>query len=83
MRVTTKAVKQELAKRGIVATLANGGGYFLFRGTAVSFWLDRTVQVTKVSDLTLERWLQAFRDLKRKNEEIVRAGTSKGKRRSG
>jgi len=83
MRVTIKGVNQELAARGIQVTLSNAGGYFLFRGPAVSSWLDRTVQVSKVGDLTIEQWLEAFNDLKRKNEEIVRAGSGKAKRRSG
>jgi hypothetical protein len=83
MRVTIKAVNQELAKRNIQATLANGGGYFLFRGPDVNSWLDRTVKVSKISDLTLDRWMQAFKDLKRKDQEIARAGTRGPQRRAG
>ncbi len=78
MRVTAKAVNQELAKRDIEAMLAKGGGYFFFRGRAVNDWLDRTVQVSKISDLTVDEWLKAFNDLKRKNQEIARTGTKRG-----
>jgi hypothetical protein len=80
MRVTVKAINQELAKRDIEAMLVNGGGYFFFRGPAVNSWLDRTVQVAKVSDLTLDQWVQVFKDLKRKNEEIARFSAGKRKR---
>jgi hypothetical protein len=45
-------------------------------------WLDRTVQVSKISDLTLDQWLSAFKDLKRKNQEIARAGGRKTKQRT-
>jgi hypothetical protein len=83
MRVTINAVNQELAKRDIQATLANGGGYFFFRGPDVNSWLDRTVQVSKISDLTVDQWLQAFKDLKRKNQEIARAGAPRSKRPAG
>jgi hypothetical protein len=69
-----------LAKRGVEAMLVNGGGYFFFRRPAVNSWLDRTVQVGDVSDLTLDQWLQLFKDLKRKNEEIARLGAGKRKR---
>ena len=82
MRVTMRAVNQELAKRDIQATLGNGGGYFFFRGPDVNTWLARTVQVSKISDLTLDGWLQAFRDLKRKNQEIVRSATPRSKRQT-
>jgi hypothetical protein len=43
MRVTIKAVNQELAKGDIQATLANGSGYFFFGGPDVNAWLERTV----------------------------------------
>ena len=83
MRVTLKAVNQELAKRNIEAMLVNGGGYFFFRGRYVNDWLDRTVQVSKISDLTMDQWLEAFNDLRRKNQEIARTGTKKAARKSG
>jgi hypothetical protein len=72
-----------ICKKGVSATVVNGGGYSLVRGPAVNSWLDPTVQVAKVSDLTLEQWLEGFKDLKRKNEQITRTGTAKPKQRSG
>lgn len=45
-------------------------------------WLDRTVPVTKISDLTLEEWLAKFDELKRKNRGILAAGKP-GRKRHG
>jgi hypothetical protein len=73
-RVTVRAVNAALAARDYEAILVNGGGYFLFRGPAVNAWLDRTVQVARVGDLTIDDWVRAFLDLKRKNAEIHRLG---------
>jgi hypothetical protein len=81
--VTIKAVNQELGKHEIKTILVNGGGYFFFRGLDVNAWLDRTVQVSKISDLSLDGWLRAFNDLKRKNQEIARAGDQMTKRGHG
>jgi hypothetical protein len=79
MPVTLKAVDAELAKRGYDAMLVDGDGYYYFRGGEAGDWLDKTVRVPKLSSLTLEQWVQAFRDLKKKNGDIKRAG----KRASG
>jgi hypothetical protein len=73
-RVTVNAVNAALAERGHEAILVRSGGYFLFRGAEVNDWLDRTVQVPRVGDLSIAGWVQAFRDLKKKNAEIRRAG---------
>jgi hypothetical protein len=74
MRVTLKAINAELAKRGHHAMLVNGDGYFYFRGGEATDWPDRTVRVTTLSSLTLDQWLKAFQDLKKKNAEIERVG---------
>jgi len=74
MGLTLKAINAELAKRGHNAMLVNGDGYFYFRGGEAADWLDKTVAVPKVSSLTLEEWVKAFVDLKKKNAEIRRAG---------
>ena len=74
MRVTLKAVNTELAKRGHKAMLISGDGYFYFRGGEAADWLDRTIRVPTLSSLTLDQWMQAFTDLKKKNAEIQRAG---------
>ena len=87
MRLTLKAINAELAKRGHQAMLEKGDGYFYFRGGEAVDWLDRTVTVPTVSSLTLDQWMQAFRDLQKKNAEIRQsgkpAGRPKGTRHAG
>ena len=59
-RITVKVINDELARLGTTARLAKASGYFYFRfGEAVN-WIDRTVQVAKVSDLTLEQWVDEY-----------------------
>jgi hypothetical protein len=79
MPLTRKAINAELAKRGQTALLENGGGYFYFYGGESVGWLDRTVQVPKVSSLTLEQWVEQFDKLKKRNAEIFRAGKTQAK----
>jgi hypothetical protein len=50
--------------------LVNGDGYFYFWGGEAADWLDKTETVPKVSSLTLDQWVKAIVDLKRKNAEI-------------
>jgi len=76
MPLTLKAVNAELAKRGHTALLENGGGYFYFVGGETADWLDRTVQVPKVSSMTLEQWVEEFDKLTKRNAEIFRAGNA-------
>ncbi len=47
------------------ARLEKGSGYFYFMGGEAAEWLDRTVQVDKISALTLEQWIAEFKRLKR------------------
>jgi len=77
MSLTLKAINAELAKRGHTAVLENGHGYFYFVGSEADGWLDRTVQVPKVSSLTLEQWVEELDKLEKRNAEILRAGTAK------
>jgi hypothetical protein len=74
MRITLPAVNRELAKRGHRAMLTKVDGYFYFRGGEATDWLDRTVQVPTLNSLTIEQWLAAFADLKKKNQQIAATG---------
>jgi hypothetical protein len=80
MRVTLKALNAELAKRGQRAMLVSGDGYFYFRGGEAADWLDRTVRVPTLSSLTVEEWVQAFQDLKKKNAAIQRVAKPRQRR---
>ena len=74
MRATLKAVNAELARRGHQVLLEKGSGYFYFRTGEAADWLDKTVPVTKISDLTVQQWVAKFDELKRLNQQIINAG---------
>ena len=70
-RVTLKAINAELARLGATTRLARASGYFYFQfGEAVN-WLDRTVQVSKVSDLSLNEWIGEYKRVKKVNFDLV------------
>lgn len=71
-RITLAAVNVEFAKRGIQAVLMKGGGYFYFQSKEAAVWLDRTVRVPKISDLSLEEWIGEYQRLKKLHAEIRR-----------
>jgi hypothetical protein len=73
MRVTLKAVNDELAKRGYGARLAKGSGYFYFLSGESADWLDRTVDAQTVGSRTLEEWIGEFERLKKLNEQVLKA----------
>ena len=73
-RVSLKAINDELARLGSTTRLAKASGYFYFQFGEAADWLDRTVQVPKVSDLTLEQWIGEYKRLKKVNAEIMRGG---------
>ncbi len=85
MRITLKAVNAELQRRGYNALLTNAAGYFYFRGGEAADWLDRTVRVPRIGDLSVEQWVQQFLQLRRRNQEIMRTGRKPpgGARRAG
>jgi hypothetical protein len=70
-RVTLKAVNDELARRGHHARLEKASGYFFFSQEADD-WIDRTVQVDKISALTLDEWMAEYLRLKKVNAEMMR-----------
>jgi hypothetical protein len=71
-RVTLKAVNDELARRNHHARLEKASGYFYFRTQDTADWIDRTVRVEKISELTLEQWVAEYLRLKKVNAELVR-----------
>ena len=73
-RVTIKTVNDELARRGHNARLERAGGYFYFWTGEAADWLDRSVQVAKISDLTMDQWVGQFLRLKKLNAEIMKTG---------
>ena len=74
MRVTLKAVNDELAERGFTVRLVKASGYFFFQGGEADDWLDKTVSVTNVSSFSLAQWMADFERLKKVNAEIMGGG---------
>jgi hypothetical protein len=85
MRVTLKAVNDELAKRGFTARLVKASGYFYFQGGEADEWLDKTVRVPNVSSFSLAEWIGEFERLKKLNAEIMggKGGPNGSKPKSG
>ena len=77
VRLTVKAINEELAKRGSGARLEKGDGYFYFSGGEATDWLDRTVNAHSLSSLSLDQWMAEFDRLRKLNKEILRAPAQK------
>jgi hypothetical protein len=71
MRVTAKAINDELKRLGHDVHVEKGDGYFYFWGAEVNPWLDRTVKVPTLGSLTLEQWAAEFSRLQKLNEELL------------
>jgi hypothetical protein len=94
MRLTVKAIDDELKRLGHDAQLVKGDGYFYFTSGETRNWLDRTVKVPTLSSLTLEQWMEEFEKLKDLNKRLLtgqpgeqpsaeRASGSKSQRKKG
>jgi hypothetical protein len=79
MRLTLKTIDDELRRLGHDVHLQKGAGYFYFWKGAANHWLDRTVNVPKVSSLTLEQWIGEFNRLKKLNAEMLSSKAPKKK----
>jgi hypothetical protein len=71
MRLTLKTIDDELRRLGHDVHVEKGDGYFYFRKGEANNWLDRTVNVPKVSSLTLEQWIGEFNRLKKVNDGML------------
>lgn len=71
MRITLKAINDELSKHGDGVTLEKGDRYFYFSGGEAADWLDRTVNAPNVSSLSMEQWMGEFDRLKKLNKEML------------
>ena len=72
-RLILKAVNDELARHSYRARLEKASGYFYFFGGDATEWIDRTVQVAKISDLTLAQWIEQFKRLRKLNVALMSA----------
>ena len=58
----TAEVGRYVAQQGIRGVrLCKGPGYFCFEGTPTEDWRDHTVEVTFLSDMTLDEWFRTFK----------------------
>jgi len=71
MRLTLKAINDELAKRGYTARLARARGYFYFQFGEAAYWLDRTVNLPTLNSLTLPEWITEFELLRKFNRRRI------------
>jgi hypothetical protein len=72
-RVTRKMINDKLRERGRDESLRPGGGYFHFGGGEAANWLANSVRVERVSDLTLEQWLEEFDKLLKIDKKLQKA----------
>ena len=62
----TRDVVRSLKKNGIPGVVLNKGpGYFCFDGSTTAGWVDHTVRVSFLADLTYVEWLAEYRRLER------------------
>jgi hypothetical protein len=69
-RVTRKMINDALRKRGRDESLRAGDGYFYFGGGEAVNWITNSVQVERVSNLTLEEWLEEFDKLLKLDKKL-------------
>jgi len=83
VRISLKAINSELERLGCDAVLARGDGYFYVWGGEAADWLDRTVRVPTLQSLKLEQWIEQFRLLREKNQDLLtgKVGAQPGDRR--
>ena len=62
-------VNKFLQQHGIEnVRLERGHGYFTFWGVPIDQWLNRVVVVDRLDALTLEQWLEKYRQLEEQNK---------------
>lgn len=58
----TSDVERFLTKNGLRGVrLVKGPGYFCFEGTPTDDWIDHTVEVPFLSNMTCDQWLRTFK----------------------
>ena len=72
MRLSLKTINDELERLGSGAVLTKADGYFYFQAGDATDWLDRAVSVPTLRSLTLEQWIGHYRELKAKNEALLK-----------
>jgi hypothetical protein len=81
-RVTRKMVNDALRTRGRDESLREGEGYFYFGGGEAVNWLSSSVRVRRMSELTLEQWLEKFDSLLEREKKVRRQMADLAKKKS-
>jgi hypothetical protein len=71
-RVSRKMINDALRERGRDESLRPGDGYFYFGGGEAVNWITNSVRVRRLSDLTLEQWLEEFDRLLKLDKKLHR-----------
>lgn len=79
MPLRLKTINDELRRLGHDVHIEKGDGYFYVWKGEANNWLDRTINVPKVSSLTLEQWIDEFNRLKKLNAEMLSGKVPKTK----
>ena len=75
-------VNDALRARGCDESLRDGEGYFYFGGGEAVHWLSSSVMVRRISDLTLEQWLEKFDSLLEGEKKVRRQMVDLAKKKS-
>jgi hypothetical protein len=71
-RISRKMINDALRERGRDESLRPGDGYFYFGGGEAVNWITNSVRVRRLSDLTLEQWLEEFDRLLKLDKKLHR-----------
>ena len=63
MRLTINAVTKAIRALGNEDELVRGNGYFYFAGPTAAGFYSQSVYVYRLTDLTLDQWVEAYKDL--------------------
>jgi len=76
-------VNNFLRQHGIAdVRLERGHGYFTFWGVPIDHWLNRIVVGDRLDALTLDEWLEKYRQLEKQNKRANPLNGVSGKSRS-
>jgi hypothetical protein len=68
MRVTITAVNAAIKAAGGDEELVKGNGYFYFVGAETPLWAQASVYTTRLGDLTVDEWVDEWRELKERRQ---------------
>lgn len=63
MRVTLNKVTEAIRALGGAEELVKGNGYFYFAGGNTGSWYSTSVYTYRLSDLTLDQWIDEYKTL--------------------